>query len=269
MKHVKIVPIFLVVILAFNSCEEAQNRYLYNEKISTELERYSDVLDLTHTQINLTGRGFYWLPGSLPAIELSLYLKPGCNNWETLVKMRDKISTFFSDNNWEVVEVINLRGSITANFIVEKDGETKIVYEVGAFVGEWYERCGSNLPGEISFFMREPICDEEFNAMLGNYTDTINFKRSGVFYSDTGFICINVYITVEDYLREPLVHAILNDINDFFIDNCKKRIKTYGSSDGIRIDFFNVDGDAETEYIGCFTYEFNEQDGRWRSYHWR
>ena len=149
MKYINIFFIIFVVILNFGSCTSTKTKRQHYKIIRTELKKYSDILDLCHSEIHLYGIGYSW-SSTTPCISMALYVKPIHYNRETLNELSIKlieifnndfyINDYFSDEGmmiWKEMFRINI-------YFILKEGKKhniyyKWTYEKYEWAEEWCE----------------------------------------------------------------------------------------------------------------------------------
>jgi hypothetical protein len=270
MKLMKLAPAFLAVILIFVSCETTQLRILHNKEIRAKTHKYSDVLDAARSKICLDGAIYHIFNSAEPKVFLSLYLKPGNDNRETIIAVRDDFIAFFGNNSWEV------RGDgypnvITIEFLAEENGEDKILYRV--YNGyEWSDQWRDDSPdggfqswvwnpGTGTPFMRKNI--HELDILLNKYSDILDIEQSDGFHSGTDFIRINIHFTVDPY-HETLAGDMRDELVIFFNNNHMKLTEEYGPFNRIGINLSYTGGDGITKRLDSLTFRYNEQDEQWQ-----
>jgi hypothetical protein len=241
---------------------------MHKREISVELDKYSDILDLTRTKIHFSGRGYY-IGGSLPFISFSLYLKPENNNRETLIAIRDGLITFFNNN-------LKRRGygfacGITINFLLEEAGETQYLYNLSRLFSSdkiwlelWYPLI-KPINGFTEFnhtlYFGKPLTgrtihNEELDALLGKYFNSLGFERFDAYHSGRDNITM-WFIIQGDYNQGKVFSAIRNDFINFFENNRQELIEEYGQYDAIHISFYRIK-DGYPREVYYMHYERNE-----------
>ena len=105
MKPMKLILIF-VVVLTCDSCRTTEWLYdmkwekILNREIDAELSAYSDVLDISRSQIKYPKRSYLIFHSSVPpySLKMLLYLKPGSDNRQAVITVRDGLVNLFSDS---------------------------------------------------------------------------------------------------------------------------------------------------------------------------
>jgi hypothetical protein len=230
----KLAPAFLAVILTLVSCETTQLRILHNKEIRAELANYSDVLDTRRTKICLGGASYYFFNGALSNVSLSLYLKPGNDNRETVIAVRDDLIAFFGNNLWETRERDGYPDNITVDFLLKEGGETIIFYKLflgGTLWGEkWHDDFFENI--------LEGRTIEKLDTLLGKYSDSLDIGQFRAYHAP---YFIRVQLIVPDgYNRETII-TIGDDLVDFFENNLQELKEEYSLVGAIYIEFYRVE----------------------------
>jgi len=138
MKIVEISLVLFVVILVFNSCKESQAKYIHNKELRFKIEEYSDVFDLTRTEIVFSGGRYNFFSSARSSINISLYLRHSHNTRESLIVVRDEFIAFFN-NYQEIKGRDRFANWIIINILLEEEGESRNYYWF-SYDEEWYER---------------------------------------------------------------------------------------------------------------------------------
>jgi hypothetical protein len=117
MKQMNVTLPFFIIVIALNSCIGLPgNKTLQKKGIRGELAKYSDALDLSRTRFDTTSRWYNYFGSSSPYLGLHLYLRPGSNNRETVIRIRDGLIAYF-DIHGEAIEELRKATSISGGRI--------------------------------------------------------------------------------------------------------------------------------------------------------
>jgi hypothetical protein len=241
-KIMKLAPAFLAVILTLVSCETTQLRILHNKEIRAELANYSDILDTRRTKICLYGTKYHIFNSAAPEIFLSLYLKPGNDNRETVIAVRDDLIAFLGNNHWETRGRKGYPKVITIDFILKESGENIIFYKLFLNDTLWGEKWHDDIFENIL----EGRTIEKLDALLGKYSDSPDIGQFRAYYAP---YFIRVQLIVPDGYNRGTIITIGDDLVDFFENNWQELEEEYGEVNYIFIEFHRVEnGELETVY---------------------
>ena len=147
MKRVKIALLFFAVLVMFGSCATAQQRQMramHTKEIHEYLDRYSDILDIARSEVNVSGRIYGAFQGPPSGINLRLYLRHDHENRETVTRIRDGLIDFFHENDREAR---GETGFFLFNVYVEinydtEGGRERVFYTLRGRDGNWFEGWG-------------------------------------------------------------------------------------------------------------------------------
>ena len=273
MKPFKVILLLLAVILAFASCGTIKKRYMHKQELRTELRKYSDVLDLARTEIDIRGSGYYFFSSAMPVLNLYLYLKPGLNNYETVTGIRDGLVVFFNNNTWKTRGKKGYPEYIRVTFMANENGGAQLLYELATrgielakiyipnFSGyEWIGRWGGDSHGgKWDTPMRRAVHDDELDVLLAAYSGSLGIEQSECYHSGTGYV--KMVLTIRyDYDSEAVL-AMRNGLVEFFRDRYNELAKEYGRFDMIEV-IFQAREDDSFKWIYTMFYENDE----WKSF---
>jgi len=274
MKIKRILLLFVVIVITFSSCEEAHLRRLHNKMLNTELDKYSDIFDLSRTKIEFSGRGYYWIPSSPPVIEVYLFLKPTHDNREELISIRNEFIDYFN-KNWRTDGNKGFYYRIAITFMIEKNQENIPFYILTHEIHydgwtEWWYQENIEIPYKPSSIKVEefgrpligkPINNKKLNTILDKYFNGSYIEHFDGFHSGTDFI--RMRLIINNNCNSEMVLEIKDDLIAFFEDNKQELINEYGQYDAIWIIFYRLENKY---YRGFFylTYRRNKWESSWR-----